>query len=1033
VLLAALAVVLGGTSGAPASAAVICVPNSFDGSCTSSALTIQAGISAANAGGGDTVFVDAGTYTEFVTIDRNVILVSNGGRAVTTIDPPATPTAALGTILVNNNTTGVQIGAVGQGFTINGVDNLSPGIESAAVYFQGNHSNAQILDNEIVANGDAGLMTEYGPTISGFIVSGNTFSGQTFAGPNPADFGFANQFSTPNVPRQLVVFGCGAACATTSNITFTNNTITGTSGGCNVGDQEQGNNSVTIDANGATITGNVFTGVTSRFATSFRARGASTTITGNTFSSAGLVASCVIPIVPVATGQLSIQNIGSNLSAVANTNTFDKGVYVDGPVGTIGINIQAFVNAVPAATTIVVLPGTYVENVSLNKSVTLNGAQAGVGACGRVASESIIAPTAGVGLTIVSPGAPGAVINGFTFSGGTRGIESATGSLNNLQLLDNRFVGFTDAGVFLNDSGIDITVDQNSIDGSSKVGSGGLFHLDTDGFAGFHFTNNCVFNGPTATCFYVDGNHNVGVSATPRTPLIDGNQITGCNTGMNLGTRAFTGGTISNNTFSNNNFDGLQGGIQLTTITQNVFSNNGRHGLALTSFGTLGVDRGAQNDSITNNCFLENGFGASCTAGTNNGTLCTSNAECTGGGVCTPFNAAGVLFSASQAPGTIITNHVNNNNIRLNNIGALYTGSESPIDAENNFWGCAAGANGGGGCDTATNVNIDTVPFLTGFAAGPACGPPLATPTPTATPTETPTPTPTVTPTVTPTPTPTVTPTETPTPTVTATATATATATRTPTPTPTSTPVCICIQGTNAGAICGVDSECPGGSCVCGTGPTCGNNVVDFGETCDPPGSVVGPNGNACQTDCTYCGDGIKQAPESCDDGNSLQCDPVHPQKPVQGDTCNNQCAGLICKDPSTIKVTSGLDVFKAHGVLVPMDADPINFSGNTVAVGLRTDQGTIFEASVPAGAIEPKGKSFKYRNNDARQTGGIYKLAAIGTHDGTYKVTVTAYGEIVGAGPDMTTYFAVGDRQWTVHASWKARGSGWKFVEAIP
>jgi hypothetical protein len=1000
VLLTALAVVLGDTSGAPVSAAVICVPSSFDGSCTSSALTIQAGISAASAGGGDTVFVDAGTYTELVTIDRNVLLVSNGGRAVTTINPPATPTATLGTILVNNATTGVQIGALGQGFTINGVDNLTPAVESAAVYFQGSHSNAQVIDNEIVADGDGGLMTEYGPTISGFIVSDNTFSGQTFAGPNPADFGFANQFSTPNVPRQLVVIGCGAACVTTSNITFTNNTITGTSGGCNVGGQEQGNNSVTIDANGATITGNVFTGITSRFATSFRARGASTTITGNTFSSAGLVASCGIPIVPVATGQLSIQNIGSNLSAVANSNTFDKGVYVDGPVGTIGINIQAFINAVPAATTIVVLPGTYVENVSLNKSVTLNGAQAGVGACGRVASESIIAPTAGVGLTIVGPGAPGAVINGFTFSGGTRGIESATGSLNNLQLLDNRFVGFTNAGVFLNDSGIDITVDQNSIDGSSKVGAGDLFHLDTDGFAGFHFTNNCVFNGPTASCFFVDGNHNVGVSATPRTPLIDGNQITGCNTGMNLGTRAFTGGTISNNTFSNNNFDGLQGGIQLTTITQNVFSNNGRHGLALTSFGNTGVDRGAQNDSITNNCFLANGFAQA---------------------------GAGILFSASQAVGTIITNHVNNNNIRLNATGALYTGSESPIDAESNFWGCAAGANGGGGCDTATNANIDTVPFLTGFAAGPACGPPLATPTPTATPTETPTPTATATPTET--------PTETPTPTVTATATATATATRTPTPTPTSTPVCICIQGTNAGAICGVDSECPGGSCVCGTGPTCGNNVVDFGETCDPPGSIVGPNGNACQTDCTYCGDGITQTPrESCDDGNSAQCDPVHPQKPVQGDSCNNQCAGLICKDPSTLKITSGLDVLKAHGVLIPMGNGEIDFRNNEVTIRLSSDQGTVFTQSVAAGLIEARSNGgFKYRNSPAKESGGVYKLVATRTHDGTYKVTVTSYGEGNQPGPDMVTHIRVGDVEWNIRATWRQRGSSWKFIAAIP
>jgi hypothetical protein len=248
---------------------------------------------------------------------------------------------------------------------------------------------------------------------------------------------------------------------------------------------------------------------------------------------------------------------------------------------------------------------------------------------------------------------------------------------------------------------------------------------------------------------------------------------------------------------------------------------------------------------------------------------------------------------------------------------------------------------------------------------------------------------------------------------------------------------------------CTSDSDCDDGvacngaeTCNLGTAmcvppvacPICGNGIVEplGGETCDPPGSAQPPNGNNCQPSCTFCGDGITQAPESCDDGNSDECDPIHPQKPVFGDSCNNNCAGLICKDPSTIKLTSGLDVFKAHGVLVPIDAGLIDFNGNVVAVGLRTAQGTIFEATVPAGAIEAKGKGFKYRNDGARTTGGIYKLAAVGTHDGTYKVTVISYGEIVGAEPTMTTYFAVGGQEWTVHASWRQRGSGWKFVEPI-
>ena len=121
---------------------------------------------------------------------RTSTLLSRNGRAATTISPPTSPAAALGTIRVTSNTTALQIGGIGQGFTINGLDNTSPGIESAAIYFQGSHSNAQIRDNEIVAAGDEGLLTEYGATISGFVIDGNEFSGTTFTG-TPGGQGFS--------------------------------------------------------------------------------------------------------------------------------------------------------------------------------------------------------------------------------------------------------------------------------------------------------------------------------------------------------------------------------------------------------------------------------------------------------------------------------------------------------------------------------------------------------------------------------------------------------------------------------------------------------------------------------------------------------------------------------------------------------------------------------------------------------------------------------------------------------------------------
>ncbi|HVU64300.1 MAG TPA: hypothetical protein VHC70_10010, partial [Phycisphaerales bacterium] len=53
-------------------------------------------------------------------------------------------------------------------------------------------------------------------------------------------------------------------------------------------------------------------------------------------------------------------------------------------------SINAAIVAAAPGDTIRVCPGTYVENVVLNKSVHLIGAMAGVSACGRAGAETII-------------------------------------------------------------------------------------------------------------------------------------------------------------------------------------------------------------------------------------------------------------------------------------------------------------------------------------------------------------------------------------------------------------------------------------------------------------------------------------------------------------------------------------------------------------------------------------------------------------------------------------------------------------------
>src|SRR5207302_8252379 len=126
-------------------------------------------------------------------------------------------------------------------------------------------------------------------------------------------------------------------------------------------------------------------------------------------------------------------------------------------------------------------------------------------------------------------------------------------------------------------------------------------------FNGLHITNNNIVNNTGRYGFFVDGNHNVGESAT-RAALIDGNLFDNNLQGLNLGSRSFGSlgtptlgtyaGTISKNTFSNNVLDGIQGGIQHVLVTQNTFLNNARWGLNLTSFGNSAADRGAQNSVV---------------------------------------------------------------------------------------------------------------------------------------------------------------------------------------------------------------------------------------------------------------------------------------------------------------------------------------------------------------------------------------------------------------------------------------------------
>lgn len=263
---------------------VVLTPNTvvvFDaeGGIRASFSSIQAAVNAAESG--DTVLVGRGTYFENVLINQSgIALVSSFGSEATKIVGTA---GALGTIQLSPGLSDVQIGDVGHGFEVIGI-NGDGVVANAAIYLQGNQSGHSIAGNRVVANGDAALFSELAGDIDNIRIENNEFAGQTFVGLNPGGEGFDTQ-SDPgnNVPRQLVALGNGGGGEQiSSGIIFSGNLVSGTAGGTNTLGAAQGSNLVTIDAVDSVVSNNLFTGFTDRAGVALRVRGDGTDVVDNT-------------------------------------------------------------------------------------------------------------------------------------------------------------------------------------------------------------------------------------------------------------------------------------------------------------------------------------------------------------------------------------------------------------------------------------------------------------------------------------------------------------------------------------------------------------------------------------------------------------------------------------------------------------------------------------------------------------------------------------------------------------------------------
>ncbi|RMD84359.1 MAG: hypothetical protein D6815_04380, partial [Candidatus Dadabacteria bacterium] len=174
---------------APASAAVICVPDmAVDPSCTASQPSIASAISAANPAGGDTVLVGPGLYVEAPVIDRPLTLRAAVLASEANAGNPAAQAiidggGALYVVSVASGVSGVTI----EGFEITNPTYSAPDNDPAGIRIQSDDAlgptvTAHVRNNVIHDIADPGRTSAaFGETgISAFnIGGGSTISGNT--------------------------------------------------------------------------------------------------------------------------------------------------------------------------------------------------------------------------------------------------------------------------------------------------------------------------------------------------------------------------------------------------------------------------------------------------------------------------------------------------------------------------------------------------------------------------------------------------------------------------------------------------------------------------------------------------------------------------------------------------------------------------------------------------------------------------------------------------------------------------------------
>jgi parallel beta-helix repeat protein len=390
----------------------------------------------------------------------------------------------------------------------------------------------------------------------------------------------------------------------------------------------------------------------------------------------GLIVSGCIPVVPPAE-----QNETSGLMKWNPPDLFVDDNYTSSTPGWGVTHFATISNAIVAAiggNTIEVAGGTYTEAVTVNKSVTLLGANFDLDPAGGLdrGGESVI-----VGQVTIT--ADDVTVNGFKLTSRyiCAGYTSALNVNISYNILEN--VVATWGAIHLH-----------------GTASGPSYHECDGGYIGYNTISGAVGDG-----IWTVGNNDVTIEYNyiDAQAIISGNQITGGNMHGIRVVGGAAGSTVSENTISNTFYEGIQA-FASATITGNEISGC-YHGIQIRGNATsYTVDGNNIHDNQYHGIEMPN-YNAGeivATAIITNNTI-TYNPYC---GVKVGGNTDGSGY------------HINCNNFESNGIYGVESFTTANVDATHNWWGHASGPSGSGpgtGDAVSDNVNYDNWAYIPDF------------------------------------------------------------------------------------------------------------------------------------------------------------------------------------------------------------------------------------------------------------------------------------------------------------------------------